>query len=96
MPSFRTPRHAEQESRRVSSRAGISTLDVINQPIHDMDGVVFGRLSEIIFEAARGTAAFVVIDCDGGSQCALPFEMVHIGYNPIRLSARVRRDIFLH
>ena len=76
-------------------RGTVSTQEILNQPVMDMNGESFGRISEIVFEIERGMVAYVVIDCQGDRRCALLFEMLHIDCDPTRLHASVHRDMFV-
>lgn len=72
----------------------VSTKELIGQPVYDINGEVFGRLDEIVLEAERGMAAYVVIEPEGNGECILPFVMVSVETDPPRMQAAVSRDVF--
>lgn len=78
-----------------TQRSTVSTRQVLARPVTDINGEPLGTVSEIVFEADRGMAAYVVIDCVDDSRCALPFGMLCIDADASRMCARVHRDVFL-
>jgi sporulation protein YlmC with PRC-barrel domain len=95
--------HRSTTSRTEPNTAGhqarlhgtVSTRQIIDQPVYDVEGKPFGRVSEIVFETQRGMAAYVIIKCKDERKCALPYEMLHINRGASRLQARIHRDVFL-
>ena len=75
------------------SRA-ISTRQLIQSKVHDLDGNPIGKIDEVIIEMESGYAAYLIIGSENREQCVLPFEMLDIKQNPLRVTAAVRRDIF--
>jgi len=82
-------------SKPARNRGTVSTRQIIDQSVFDIDGKPFGRVTEIVFEVQRGMAAYVVIECKDQRRCALPFEMLQIDREASRIQARIHRDVFL-
>ncbi len=72
----------------------VSACELLNQPVEDMNGKPMGHLEDIIVEVDRGMIAYVIVGCEEGQRCALPYELIRIEREPLRLCVRVGQEIF--